>query len=422
MALLAIISPSVLAGAYVVIVALSLLFLFVLDHLNLSYMRGKGDDVPTIFKESITVQTRRKSMAYTEVNTRFGRVHTVFQTAISLVILFSGILPLLDARLGAALGSHPLTHSILFILILSGVPELFDLPFALYDTFRIEARFGFNKMTVPMFWTDTLKAWVVSLIIGLPLIYGVFAFIRFTGEFWWIILYAFIMLFELIVLFIYPVLIAPLFNKFKPLENGELKERLEGLAARTDFTISGIFVMDESKRSSHSNAYFTGFGKFRRIVLYDTLIRQLSVDEIESVLAHEIGHAKKKHILKSLSLASLMLFVGIYLLKIMKEWPLMYQAFHVEKSDHTALFLFMTLFAVVSPLISPLMSVFSRRHEYQADAYACRACGTSKHLISALVNMSEKNLSNVTPHPLYSAYHYSHPTVAERAKAMDKVE
>lgn len=422
MNLIALISPDILAKSYIVFVALSMLFLFVLDYLNLSYMRSQGDKVPSIFQKIITVETRRKSMEYTQIKTHFGQIHSISETAIVLIILFSGILAVLDSYLSLSLSAHPITHSVLFILILNFVPGILDLPFQIYDTFHIEGRFGFNKMTFNMFWIDQIKGLIIGLIIGVPFVYGVFAFINFTGDLWWIILFSFIMLFQIIILFVYPVWIAPLFNKFKLLEDGELKDRLENLAKRTNFDISGIFVMDGSSRSSHSNAYFTGFGKFRRVVLFDTLINQLSVDELESVLAHEIGHYKKKHVLKTLFIVSLMLFVGMYALKLMRDWPVMYQAFNVKESNHMALFLFMTLFSTVSLFISPLMSKFSRRNEYQADAFACQACGGSKYLISSLVKLSETNLSNLTPHPWYSTFHNSHPTVVERASAMKKIE
>ena len=302
---------------------------------------------------------------------------------------------------------------------LSGI---LSLPLELYETFRLEARFGFNQTTTGTFWLDKLKGLLLALVIGVPFLYALLAFVIYTGALWWLWAALFVIAFQLALTIIYPLLIAPLFNKFTPLAEGELKQRLEELARQCAFAVRGIFVMDGSKRSAHSNAYFTGLGRARRIVLYDTLIKQMSVPELAAVLAHEIGHYKKKHILKMLALSSVLTLCGFYVLSLLLYWKPLYAAFRLgAPSVPMGLLVFSLIAGHLAFWAKPFFSWLSRKYEYQADAYAAGQAGAAP-METALIKLFEKNLSTLLPHPLYSAYHYSHPTLAERIRALRAVK
>ncbi len=407
---------------FLTLFALNIIVSFFLEKLNISWMR-KHPKTPKEFSNDISSDEYARSQQYTTDKSHFSVVTLLFNTIITLIILFSGILPFVDATTESLWFSAPstLSHSVLFIFILSFMSGLPSLPFKLYSTFILEAKYGFNKQTMKSFFIDELKGLILSLLLGVPFLYAVFWFFNTSGSFWWIWLFTFIAGFQMIMMVIYPIVIAPLFNKFEPLQNGELKESLNALAEKTSFHAQGIYVMDGSKRSGHSNAYFTGFGSFRRIVLYDTLIEQLSIPELTAVLAHEIGHYKKKHIYKMLVSAMIFLFVGLYVLSLAINWPTMYQTFNVSISNHMGLFLFMTLSSTALFFISPLTNLFSRKHEYEADAYAVETTEDPESMKNALKLLSQKNLSNLTPHPLYSQFYYSHPTTVERISAIDSM-
>jgi STE24 endopeptidase len=314
------------------------------------------------------------------------------------------------------------------LLVLFGlIRSILNLPFELYSTFRIESRFGFNKTTARTFWMDRLKGLVLSLVIGIPFQYAILAFIVNGGKHWWLWASLFVIAFQLVMMVAFPILVAPLFNKFTPLNDGELKSRLEELARRCQFAARGIFVVDGSKRSTHSNAYFTGIGKSRRIVLYDTLIEQMNTDELAAVLAHEIGHYKRKHIIQRLALTVVLTPVAFYVLGLLIDWKPIYDAFgmgsllsaSIPPARHVAVgvLIFMLISGDFIFWVGPLFSLLSRKHEYEADAYAAQQTSAAP-MASALVKLSEKNLSTLLPHPAYSAYHYSHPTLLERLAAL----
>ncbi len=383
------------------------------------------------FAGHFDADTFAKSRAYTLERLSFATFSFWHSSALTLGLLFSGILPWYDRLLGRAFALD-LNRSALFLAGVVSLQSLVQLPLAAYAIFRIEGRYGFNTMTWGMFWRDRIKGIALSALLGLPLLYALLALLLRLGSAWW--LYAFVLLlaFQFILMIVYPLFIAPLFNRFQPLEDGELKNALSALSARLRFPAAGIYVMDGSRRSLHSNAYFTGFGRFRRIVLFDTLIRRMDRTELLGILAHEIGHYKRNHIYKLMGGQILMLGALLYLAALALRWPVLYAAFGFPLTAQPAagpapvfagnpaagLFLFMTSFSSLLLLLSPLQNFISRRHEYQADAYAVAATRNPAAMRSALIKLSNENLSNLTPHPWYSAFHYSHPTLSERLEAI----
>jgi STE24 endopeptidase len=305
--------------------------------------------------------------------------------------------------------------------------SIVSLPFAWYAQFKLEDRFGFNTTTGKTWVLDHLKGFLLAVLLGFPLLALVLKLIEWTGPTWWIWAAAIVIAFQLLLLVIAPAVIMPLFNKFTPLPEGSLRERLFALAQRTEFPTRSIEVMDGSKRSRHSNAFFTGFGRFRKIVLFDTLVAQLAEPELESVLAHEIGHYKKRHVVKLLgvSIAGVLLGFAVVAWLARQQW--FYRAFGFEYQAGLAaanvvpaMLLFALLAGTIGFWFSPLVHMWSRRFEYEADAFARAIMGESQPLVQALRKLSEKNLTNLTPHPLYSGFHYSHPTLLERERALQE--
>jgi len=312
-----------------------------------------------------------------------------------------------------------------FLFFIGVALSILALPFAWYAQFKLEQRFDFNTATMKTWMLDRVKGFLLALLLGYPLLALVLKLIGWTGANWWLWAATIVIAFQLLLLLIAPAIILPLFNKFTPLSEGALRQRLFALARRTGFPTRSIEVMDGSKRSRHSNAFFTGFGRFRKIVLFDTLIVQLSEPELESVLAHEIGHYKKRHVLKllSVSIAGVVLAFAAIAWLARQEW--FYRAFGFEHERGfgvvnvlLSMLLFGLLAGTISFWISPLIHVWSRRFEYEADAFARATMGEAQSLIQALRKLNEKNLSNLTPHPLYSGFYYSHPTLLERERAL----
>jgi STE24 endopeptidase len=378
------------------------------------------------FAGRFTPEAYARSRAYALERMAFGGVARLWSAVLTLALLFSGILPWWDRLLERVCGDG-LSRGALFLAGLAAVPALLQLPFSAWSAFRIEGKYGFNTLTWGLFWRDAARGLLLAAALGLPVLYALMAFFRYAGGHWWLGAMAAALGYQAILMVLYPAFIAPLFNRFTPLEEGDLKRLLLELAARLRFPAAGIFVMDGSRRSLHSNAYFTGFGRFRRIVLFDTLLRQMEPKEIASVLAHEIGHYKLKHIAKLMAAQAFMLGAILFLAALALRWPALYQAFGFAAGPAAGafagppapgLYLFFALFSVLGPLFAPFGNALSRRHEYEADAFAVRTTGDASSMQSALIKLSEGNLSNLTPHPWYSAYHYSHPTVTERVEAI----
>lgn len=324
----------------------------------------------------------------------------------------------LSRDIGGLLPSRLKAQGIFFCFAVALSFSLFSLPTGLYSIFVIEQRFGFNRTTLRLYFLDKLKGLLVSLTIGAPFLLGVLYLMEESGRTWWLWAFLFVLAFEILMVALYPTLIAPLFNRFEPLKEGELRARILALAEKTGFKTSGIYTMDGSKRSSHSNAYFTGLGKSKRIVLFDTLLEQMTPEQGLAVLAHEIGHYKLKHIRRMLALQGIFLFAGLYILSLLIDYEPLFRAFGLAPSSHAALVLFSLLSGPFTFYLAPLMNLLSRRHEYEADRFAVKILEEPRAMEEALMNLTAKNLSNLTPHPWYSAYHYSHPSPAERIRAI----
>lgn len=312
--------------------------------------------------------------------------------------------------------------------LVAGIPErIIRLPFSIHREFVLEKKFGFSNMTVKLWIADGLKNTAMSLILYSLLYFAASFFFVKCPESWWIVLAVILMALVALINLIYPKFIAPIFNKFQPLEDGELKTRLENMLEKAGFSSDGLFVMDASKRSKHSNAYFSGFGKAKRIVLYDTLIKTLTVDEIESVMAHEVGHYKLHHITRRMLLMFPVILTGSFLFFKITHIPALYTGFgfkiaNINAMQFVGIDLVIRLFSGLSILINPVLNFFSRRNEYAADRYSAKLCETGKPLITALIKLNSENLSELIPPKLYSAFHYSHPTLAERVVALEKIQ
>jgi len=373
---------------------------------------------PPALAEVMDEATYAKSVDYTLAKSRFGSVESVYDVVVLLALLFSGVLPWWWTKFNGLAPGAAWSGALFLIgtMILLGLPGL---PLAWWAQFRLEARFGFNKSTLGLWITDQVKSTLLGLAIGFPLAWGLLALVGWVGAQWWIWGFVLLFGFQLLMIVLYPKLILPLFNKLAPLPDGEQRSRLLALSERTGFRARTIEVMDGSKRSGHSNAFFTGFGRFRRIVLFDTLMAQLGQDELEAVLAHEIGHYKRGHIPKFLATTALLQFAAFAVIAWLANAPWFNAAFGLPAGMLAPTFL---LFALLGGLVTfwftPVGNWISRRHEYEADAFAKNALGSAGPMIGALRKLSCKNLSNLTPHPLYSAVYYSHPTLVERERAL----
>jgi STE24 endopeptidase len=391
---------------------------FVLERLNARHASRHADRIPESFRDSIDQATYRKSIDYTLAKGKLAQVEATWDTVILLVVLFTGFLPwalthwhrLAGDGIWAAAG---------FLFMIGVLLSLSGLPLEWYHQFRLEDAFGFNTTTRKLWWTDRIKGLLLSAVLGYPLLVLLLKLVDWTGSLWWLWGWATLILFQFIVALLAPVLILPLFNTFAPLPEGSLKERLLALAARTRFHARSIQLMDGSKRSRHSNAFFIGFSKFRKIVLFDTLVSQLAEPELEAVLAHEIGHCKKRHVPKRLFFSAITSLGALYLVSLLSQQPWFYRAFGFEPGNvAVALLLFGLLSGAVGFWFGPFSHWWSRKHEYEADRFAAQTMREPASLIGALRKLHEKNLSNLLPHPAYSRFYYSHPTLTEREAAL----
>ncbi len=389
-----------------------------LARLNRAHVLRHAGAVPDAFREVIDPATYAKSVEYTLAKSRLHEWELLWSTIVLLVVLFSGLLPRSFALFAERFGTSVWSMAA-FLLTTGFLLNLTGLPFDWYTQFRLEERFGFNTTTQKLWWLDRAKGLLLAALIGLPLLALVLKLADWAGSWWWLWAWGAMLGFQLLMLVLAPILILPLFNKFTPLPEGGLRERLLALAERTGFRARGIQVMDGSKRSRHSNAFFTGFGRFRKIVLFDTLMEQLLETELAAVLAHEIGHYKKGHIPKMMAWSAMSLLAGFYTLAWLAGQEWFYRAFGFEPGHLAPAFLLFGLLAgAITFWFTPLANLWSRRFEYQADSFAACAMGESTSLVGALRKLNEKNLSNLTPHPLYSGFYYSHPTLLERERAL----
>ncbi len=391
----------------------------VLAVLNRREIERHAAAVPAAFEGVMDDATYRKSVAYSLAKNAFGRVEELYGAAVLLGVVFSGVLPWSHAWWTARAGDAAWSQALWLVLVLVvlAVPSL---PFDWWGTFRLEARFGFNRSTPGLWVSDKLKGGLVALLVGFPLLWLLLALVVRLGPVWWLWGFGAVMAFQLLMLVLYPMLILPLFNRLSPLPEGELRTELMALADRAGFRARTIEVMDGSKRSGHSNAFFTGFGRFRRIVIFDTLIGQLGRGELGAVLAHEIGHYKRGHIPKMLVLSAAFMALGFFAIdRLMRSaWVMEGFGFPPDAGMAPALLLVVLLGGMATFWLSPLLNALSRKHEYEADDFARRAVGGPAPLVGALRKLAEKNLANLTPHPWFSTFHYSHPTLPERERAL----
>jgi STE24 endopeptidase len=386
--------------------------------INRRHVEAHAGEVPAAFKDVVDSATYSRSVEYTLAKSRFYQVELAYGTAMLVLILFSGILPWMFYLFADRFGTGAWSMGLFLFAVGLGMAIL-SWPLDWHAQFHLEERFGFNTTTPKLWWIDRVKSLMLAMLLGFPLLVLVLKIIEWTGALWWLWAWGALMTFQVIIMVLAPVLIMPLFNKFTPLPEGNLRERLLELARRTSFRAQNIQVMDGSKRSKHSNAFFTGFGRFRKIVLFDTLIQQLTDHELEAVLAHEIGHFKKKHILKFVVISAAGSLLSLYVLSVLAKQPWFYGAFGFGTGTIApALLLFSLLSGVISFWLAPAVNLLSRRYEYEADAFAALTVESAEPLIGALRKLNEKNLSNLTPHPLYSGFHYSHPTLLERENAL----
>lgn len=404
---------------YITLLTIEYLTLTTLTILNMNSVIKNRNDIPKLFSGIISKENYTNNVKYTLTKEHFSILHLTLSTITTALLLLTGVLGMVENYL-RMMTTDKIILGLLFVATVSVLLAIIELPFSLYSTFVIEERYGFNKMTFKSLLSDMTKQIILSAILGGIILSALFLFMDKTGDVWWLWSSLFFISFQLILLIIYPSLIAPIFNKFSPLEDGELKNELEELSNKANFKISGIFIMDGSKRSGHSNAYFTGIGKNRRIVLYDTLIESLSTNELCSVLAHEIGHWKKGHITKRILTTFLTVPVIFYILSLAIGYTPLYSSFGMIPGTYHGLLIILTMISgPFTILITPISNYISRKHEFEADNFAMEILGNKCELTSALISLSKENLSNLTPHPSYSAFHYSHPPVAERIKKLN---
>jgi len=410
-------------NSYAVIILSAILLEFILslisDILNLRNIKG---ELPDEFKGVWDEKKYRLSQAYLKINTYFGFISSTFMLGVTLLFWFAKGFNFIDLQI-RSLGLHPIWNGLLFVGVIMLFRMIISLPFDIYSTFVIEEKFGFNKTTVKTFILDIIKGLGLSIVIGAPLFAGILAFFQYACSLAWLWSWIAVTFFSLFIQFIAPVLILPLFNKFTPLEAGELREKIIAFADNVKFPLSNIFVMDGSRRTAKSNAFFTGFGKHRRIALYDTLIQNHTVDQLIAVLAHEIGHYKKKHILTNTIISIIHSGILFFLISIFIHTQGLFDAFYMEHmSIYAGLLFFGLLYTPVELILSIVMTYISRKNEYSADRFAAENTGRPEDLIAALKKLSADNLSNLTPHPFTVFLHYSHPPVLERIKTLKSLE
>ena len=388
-----------------------------IEKLNTENIKKHGENVPQAFEGIIDEKELGKINQYTIDNTHFSTVQTIVSSIVFLLIILSGILPWLTEALT---GINYVMAGLIFLAVPGLLAAIVSLPFDYYHSFVIEERYGFNTKTLKIWITDLIKALVLSLILGAILLSSVLLMIRYTGEIWWIWACAVFLGFQLLMTVLYPTVIAPIFNKFTPLEDPDLVKKIEVLAESEGLGISGIYQMDATKRSRHTNAYFSGLGKTKRIVLYDSLIQSHDEEELLSVLAHEIGHLKKNHIKKQFVITCLISILLFYLASKMITWDVIFHSFGFSLMPaYAGLFLVGVLWEPVGFFLSPIAMATSRKFEREADLYAFQILKTAEPFIRALKKMAKDNLSNLRPNRLYVWFNYSHPPLLERIKRLE---
>ncbi|MGB4812340.1 MAG: M48 family metallopeptidase [Methylophilaceae bacterium] len=410
--------PATLTTIFITLLAASTMIRLWLARRHFSYIQVHRGAVPAAFANSISLEAHQKAADYTIAKTKLGMVELLVQVALLLWLTLGGGLQWIDNIWQNVLPNREMWRGALVIMSALIISGLIDLPFDYYKTFVVDEKFGFNKMTVTMFFTDLIKQAVVGLALGAPILFAALWLMQSAGEYWWLYLWFVWSAFNLLMLAVYPTFIAPLFNKFSPLQDESLKQRIEALLTKCGFKSQGLFVMDGSTRSSHGNAYFTGFGASKRVVFFDTLLDRLNADEIESVLAHELGHFKHKHVIKRIALMFMMSFIGLALLGWLTHQAWFFTGLGViSTNNYMALMLFLLASPIFLFFLRPVMASYSRKNEFEADAYAAQNA-SAKHLVEALVKLYRDNASTLTPDPLHSAFYDSHPPASVRIEQL----
>ena len=385
-----------------------------LSRRQLSHVRAHRGAVPPTFAATIPLSAHQKAADYTVAKSKLGMLDTLLDALVVLGFTLGGGVQWLAAQWGKVLSPDSIWHGAALIVTVLVLQALIGLPLGLYRTFGIEQRFGFNRMTFRLFVVDLLKGLALAALLGLPLLIAVLWLMGAAGRYWWLWVWAVLVAFSLFMQLIIPTFIMPLFNKFSPLEDAALKDRVEALLARCGFRSRGLYVMDGSKRSAHGNAFFAGFGASKRIVLFDTLVERLDPPQVEAVLAHELGHYRLNHIKKRLAVSFASSLAGLFLLGLLVEQPWFYQGLGVElQTFPVALLLFLLVSSTFGFFLSPLASLFSRKHEFEADRYATQHAQAAD-LVEALVRLYKDNAATLTPDPLHSAFYDSHPPASIR--------
>jgi len=406
---------------FLVFLLTSVTIRFWLAKRQIAHVVAHRDRVPEAFVEKIRIQSHQRAADYTVGRTKLRMLAGLFDVVVLLWLTLGGGLAWIDAQL-MTLVSNDLWRQVALIACVVVLLGALQLPFTIYRQFKLEEKFGFNRMTPRLFVIDTLKGLILAAVLGLPLLLLILWLMQAAGTFWWLWAWGSWAAFNLLIMLIFPTWIAPLFNKFTPLDNPSLKDRIQALAKRCDFAIQGLFVMDGSKRSAHGNAYFTGFGKSRRIVFFDTLLSKLSAEEIEAVLAHELGHFKHKHIIKRLTFSFVASLIMFAVLGYLSGQAWFYEGLgvtpHISASnDAMALLLFFLVVPIFTFVLTPLMSWSSRKDEFEADRFAAEQSDAT-HLVSALVKLFDDNAATLTPDPLHSAFYDSHPPASIRIRQL----
>ena len=381
---------------------------------QISHVQANRAQVPSAFADNISLEAHQKAADYSSAKTKLVLIEAVVQALLLAALTIGGGLQWIDDTWRNMLSNHEIIRGALVICTAMLVSSLIDLPFEYYKTFTVDEKFGFNKMTKAMFFSDLVKHGLVGLALGLPILFVALWLMQGAGQYWWFYLWVVWSLFNIVMLAVYPTFIAPLFNKFTPLADENLKARIEALLTKCGFKSQGLFVMDGSARSSHGNAYFTGFGSSKRVVFFDTLLSRLNGEEIEAVLAHELGHFKHHHVIKRIIMMFSLSFLGLALLGWLMKQTWFYNGLGVaEPSNHMALILFLLVSPVFLFILRPIMASYSRKNEFEADDYAAKHANANR-LVDALVKLYRDNASTLTPDPLHSAFYDSHPPASIR--------
>ena len=405
---------STLTLTFIALLILTTLIRLWLGSRQIRHVQANRAQVPTAFADNISLEAHQKAADYSSAKTRLVLVEVVVQALLLLAFTLGGGLQWLDDAWRNILQNHEIIRGALVICSAMLISALIDIPFEYYKTFTVDERFGFNKMTKAMFFGDLVKHSLVGLALGAPILFAALWLMQGAGQYWWFYLWVVWSTFNIVMLAVYPTFIAPLFNKFTPLADENLKSRIEALLVKCGFKSQGLFVMDGSARSSHGNAYFTGFGSSKRVVFFDTLLSRLNTEEIEAVLAHELGHFKHHHVIKRIVMLFAMSFFGLALLGWLINQTWFYNGLGVTTpSNHMALILFLLVSPVFMFLLRPLMASYSRKNEFEADDYAAKHANAN-HLVEALVKLYRDNASTLTPDPLHSAFYDSHPPASIR--------